>query len=103
MRQKLSDVEYQGEKDLPLEMTGFSLQYLSQFAKPNEKATCLNCGAENLYSFRWGLAHGDGFCSKCTWPSRLYHFLNVDGVEHRIICLLQYHPSIVKRKRRTSV
>ncbi len=34
---------------------------------------CCACGTE--HAFRWGLAHGSGYCVECGWPGTLYHFV----------------------------
>ena len=42
-------------------------------------------------SFTWGIAHGDGFCGRCKWPIRLYHFVKLDGPEKkRLVYPLAY-------------
>ncbi len=77
-------------------------EYLSVFAQPDdvERPHCVKCKSELIFTFRWGLAHGEGVCSKCLWPTRLYHFLKGDdGSEKRIVQLLQYHPSLVTRRK----
>lgn len=90
--------------------------YLARFAMPSDVAAtrpenpCLKCGT--LYAgFRWGIHHGCGYCSKCGWPARAYHFIaDENAIERRIVVVLQYHPAEVrirahapphaKRKRR---
>lgn len=85
-------------------------KYLAVFAKPIErggspegfvlgKHACLKCGSAldgMLGSFQWGLAHGEGTCSKCGWPARMYHWIkDREGKElftSRISLILQYHP-----------
>jgi len=57
---------------------------------------CVNCGNEN--TFTWGLAHGAGYCNKCRWPGRYYHYVKpreeTYGGYHLI---LWYHPTVVTR------
>lgn len=36
------------------------------------------CG---LGYFTWGLVHGAGFCDRCGWPGRLFHFLAEPGTD----------------------
>lgn len=76
-------------------------KYFSHFVHPDPTGKCLNCGlvqdglmAALLGGFRWGLAHGEGFCSRCQYPARAYHF-SVGPIE-RLNVLLQYHPLEVK-------
>ena len=77
-------------------------EHLSHFLKPKLADNCVQCpccgGAlwhgggvlDALCStFRWGLAHGDGFCGRCKWPVRFYHYLQLDG-ERRIVFPLAY-------------
>lgn len=55
--------------------------YLSHFAAPKRDEAgairrgqpCAACDATD--SFRWGLAHGSGYCAECGWPGTLYHFV----------------------------
>lgn len=44
-----------------------------------------------LDTFTWGLAHGDGFCVRCKWPTRFYHTLP-NGLKFSLP--LQVHPSL---------
>jgi len=76
--------------------------YLGQFVAPNEKGECCGCGGKltggfesvlGLTTFRWGLAHGEGFCSECKYPARAYHF-NVGPIK-RFECVLQVHPDLL--------
>lgn len=70
-----------------------------------EKGMCVCCGAQQGGSdladfmlgkpkFRWGLTHGEGFCSECGYPGRAMHYIG-KGEEEIIIrnLILQYHPS----------
>ena len=42
-------------------------------------------------TFEWGIVHGDGFCGKCRWPIRMYHFVRLDGDdEQRLVFPLAY-------------
>jgi hypothetical protein len=77
---------------------------------PKEGQPCLNCGemltglmAHLIGSggFEWGIAHGEGRCSNCHWPARLYHFITDDAGEKIVTIrniLLQYHPDVVTRR-----
>jgi len=87
-------------------------EYLSVFAKPvlHDGTTggmlgnfdCLNCGERLdgfLGTFTWGIAHGEGKCSKCGWPCRAYHNpkdAEGDIFDRRLQIILQYHPSGVE-------
>lgn len=56
--------------------------------------------------FTWGLAHGEGHCSVCRWPARMYHFIKDaegnDVATIRGVCL-QYHPDFVEERKKTKV
>ncbi len=91
------------------EFTEYLAEYLKPFASPifkdekKEEFLCLKCGKSlnqfMLGTFQWGLAHGEGFCGKCKWPARLYHYLKLpDGTEGKITLMLQYHPDGVSKK-----
>ena len=90
-------------------------KYLEQFAKPirhDEKKSnflvgdleCLNCGRVlngALGTFQWGLCHGEGTCSNCGWPCRLYHSPKDDEgaiFEGTLERMLQYHPNCVSKQ-----
>jgi hypothetical protein len=83
-------------------VTFLTSEYLSQFAVPeivNERQICLRCRCQ--LGIRWGLAYGEGRCTSCSWPTRVYHFVKDDvGVEIRVVKMLQYHPSLVMRSKR---
>lgn len=52
--------------------------------------------------FTWGLAHGEGFCRNCRWPSRMYHFIKgADGEDLMTLrgVVLQYHPDFVSERK----
>lgn len=90
--------------------------YLRSFAKPIREgdgtswlfsdAKCISCGVSlggMLGSFVWGIAHGEGNCSRCGWPTRYYHrIVDRNGkpiFEPAIVqILLQYHPDDVRRR-----
>lgn len=77
--------------------------YLEPFHKPvidDGSVLCLKCNERLNSTFRWGLAHGEGACSNCGWPTRLYHKFSLsDGAEQpRLVFCLQYKPSLVKRR-----
>lgn len=41
---------------------------------------CVNCEKPltGLFGhFQWGLAHGEGYCSKCGWPARGCHYITL--------------------------
>lgn len=45
---------------------------------------CVECGARLgglLGSFSWGIAYGEGFCSRCGFPYRLYHRFPIDACD----------------------
>lgn len=77
--------------------------YLAAFVNsPDDKCIC--CGAQQGArdpitaliggaAFRWGLAHGEGFCHQCGYPARAHHFIGEkpDQIVLRNL-ILQYHP-----------
>lgn len=85
-------------------------EYLKVFLAPIEKLDekgqllhieCVNCGEAlgGLFgTFTWGLAHGEGYCSNCGYPARAKHFLEHEGWKFTMNRILQYHPSVLKRK-----
>lgn len=100
-------------------------EYFAPFAQPpgetkdgkfhvKDGHPCLKCGealtglASMLIGsggFRWGLAHGEGNCSKCGWPARMYHFIKDDKGEELMTVrgfLLQYHPDAVTMRGKRS-
>jgi hypothetical protein len=110
----VSDVFSQAEGDGTRE---YLADYLKPFAKPITRdgasegsgfaignTLCLKCGSGldgMLGAFQWGLCHGEGVCSKCGWPARLYHYLKLpDGTEDRIVMMLQYHPDGVTKRNK---
>ena len=67
----------------------------------NNTVACCGCGANLtgllLGTFTWGMAHGEGFCGRCRYPTRMYHFVG----ERRFAFPLQYHPDeLIKPKER---
>ena len=75
--------------------------HLSHYAAPKKDAEgnnrpgqpCVACDA--THSFTWGIAHGQGHCTRCGWPATLYHFIHdKDGNEVMAIrgLLLWAHP-----------
>lgn len=68
---------------------------------------CIGCG-ESLTGFlrgtwRWGIAHGVGECSKCGWPSHGHHFIKDEAGEEVLTLrnfILQVHPDFVERRKR---
>ena len=65
---------------------------------------CLGCGESQVGllrgRFTWGIAHGEGHCSNCGWPARMYHDIrDSDGVRLMYFrLLLQYHPDCVAQE-----
>lgn len=79
-------------------------KYLEPFAKPAEDGKCLKCrtvqGGLMGGGFRYGIAHGEGRCSKCGWPGRANHYPKDENGEDfaRLTIILQYHPDFVEEK-----
>lgn len=76
-------------------------EYFSHFIPPDKNGNCICCGARqgssgnivdsllNWPRFKWGLAHGEGFCDKCGYPGRAKHYIDAKLIATFI---LQYHP-----------
>lgn len=74
--------------------------YFVHFLPPGP---CVKCGSQQggdvlasflgTAKFRWGIAHGEGFCSAkgCGYPARAYHY-DVGPIK-RLTLILQIHPS----------
>lgn len=71
--------------------------YLRIFHAPVDGLTCRGCEhplGGMLGTFTWGMVHGEGVCSKCGLPTRMYHRVKHDGEEVLTFTLpLQYHAS----------
>lgn len=75
--------------------------YVKGFVKTD--GTCVCCGAQQggdvmaallgTARFKWGIAHGEGFCSACGYPGRAMHYIGEGKSQIRLSnCILQYHP-----------
>jgi hypothetical protein len=73
-------------------------EYFNQFT---DSLACPGCGAQlaseslldsaiGAATFTWGLAHGEGFCSKCGYPARGHH--NIPKIGRLTNLVLAYHP-----------
>ena len=100
---------FSNAKDLSIGAQERFAMYLENFLEPTFKAnsdgenatiTCPACGAHLmgsgimdalLSSFQWGLAHGEGFCTDCRWPIRMYHFIRLDGEDKQRIIFPMAH------------
>lgn len=77
-------------------------KYLAHFTP----GPCPGCGAPltgdlihqfiGAATFTWGLAHGEGFCSKCKYPARAYH--RDIGPIVRFEKVLAYHPDELRER-----
>lgn len=103
-------------EDTPAETIAALDEYFAPFAAiPFEgegenrqvgKIECVKCGTiQNpglmgliVGGFEWGLAHGEGRCSKCGWPARAHHWVK-DASGETFLTLrgfvVQYHPDFV--------
>lgn len=83
---------------IPDAVLPFLPEYLKRFASPS--LACLKCKREG--TFTWGIQHGEGYCAKCHWPNRGFHyFKRDDGTEEdTFFAVLQYHPDVVIKSRR---
>lgn len=64
---------------------------------------CVSCGLALtgwLGSFVWGLAHGEGYCSSCSYPCRALHVIQTPttGTITLRNLVLQYHPNDIVLK-----
>jgi hypothetical protein len=90
-------------------IAGAPAEYVTQFVAPRVTGdgglSCLGCGTD-LYkpgligvfggsSFEWGIANGEGHCSRCGYPTRMYHRL----AEGTVSFPLQYHPDEMQKER----
>jgi hypothetical protein len=81
--------------------------YLVTFLPPGP---CVRCGATLggnetnmlamfLGTFRWGLAHGEGTCSRCGYPARALHEIELgDCGKMSLPRILQYHPDTLEER-----
>ena len=87
---------FSGSKDLSEGAQSRLAGYLEGFHAPVIKdgvVKCVKCGDlifsggimdALMSSFTWGIAHGEGFCTNCDWPIRMYHFVQlVDDEDKR--------------------
>lgn len=83
-------------------------EYFAQFIDPEVKKNkgiprCI-CGKPFTGlmdgTFRWGIAHGDGYCAACKHPARCYHRIrNSDGeITHTMNFPISYHPDELVKK-----
>ncbi len=78
--------------------------YFSRFVmSPEGKGGCINCELVQgglisalLGGFRWGLAHGEGSCSRCGYPARAIHY--EVGIIRRLEAIFQYHPDELRTR-----
>lgn len=90
-------------------------KYFSDFVDPKSTGStgdgwitgsqnCVQCGRRLdglLGTFGWGLAHGEGNCGECGYPSRAHHKIkDEDGEPFAEMRnqLLQYHPDGLERR-----
>jgi len=95
-------------KDAPSLVAAIN-KYLEVFAEPISSGDnsgsmifgsvrCLRCGSmlDGAFgTFKWGMVHGEGFCSECSWPARAYHVPEDDDgkiFDQPLQRILQYHP-----------
>lgn len=86
--------------------------YFAQFADTRNdemEVTCPGCDrklyghrgaiwqAVGIYTFEWGLAHGEGRCGDCGWPAKGHPEVTIsDGRVMRFPLPLPYHPDNVE-------
>lgn len=83
-------------------------EYFRAFLVPGSSPRkCICCGWDlvGLFgSFTWGIAYGEGECSRCGYPARAIHKIEGIGVLSNYV--MQYHPDdldIPERSARTAV
>lgn len=62
---------------------------------------CLNCNSAltGLFgTFKHGLTHGEGYCSKCGYPGRMDHRITRPGWNINFGWILQYQPKYLKKE-----
>lgn len=65
---------------------------------------CVQCGRRLdgiIGTFGWGLAHGEGNCGECGYPSRVHHRIRDEDGEvfaDLRFAMLQYHPDGLERR-----
>lgn len=96
-------------KEVPREVCA---AYVQRFLPPRHVPApwgygiaCVGCGVDLLDgNFAWSLRHGEGYCTTCKYPARLYHYFKLENVEQeaRGEYMLQYHPDELRRVDRSS-
>ena len=98
----------------PEDLAGLPEDYLALFVAPRlrragDGVTCIGCGGDLWVpgivgflcgaTFTWGLANGEGHCSGCGYPTRMYH--RPPELEGKTGTFpLQYHPDDLERRTR---
>lgn len=79
-------------------------EYLSAFMLLGNDGECPRCETRIggmlgmlIGGFQWGLVHGEGYCNRCRWPIRAYHFPKEGPIE-RFELLLPYHPNALEER-----
>jgi hypothetical protein len=66
--------------------------YFASFLPTAETCVCCYKPLTGLFgTFRWGLAHGEGYCSSCGYPGRARHY-DIGPIKS-LPWLFQYHPN----------
>ena len=65
-----------------------SPEHLAPFVP--QAATCPGCGHCRV---EWTIRHGEAVCIRCSWPARLFHY--VEGSRRPVVVPLYYRPSLV--------
>lgn len=73
--------------------------YLARFAAGFDCPGCKNKLGGLLGTFTYGLAHGEGYCSHCSYPCRANHYPEDDL---RFVLIMPYHPSELRRPAPTA-
>ena len=84
-------------EDLPKYEVQIAAYLGEKFHVPEDGFPCRGCGMSLsglLGTFTWGIVHGEGYCSHCLMPVRMYHRI-MDGDEEvmSFTLPLQYHAS----------
>lgn len=69
--------------------------YMAGFLPPATDWKCIGCDTKltGIFgSFTFGLAHGEGHCASCGYPTRLFHRF-AEGPVQFFKMPLQYHPA----------
>lgn len=104
------DSDTDAAKALAVKLDGYFAQF-AEFPQSGDDLgfiagnhNCVHCGAAVggfLGTARWGLVHGEAFCTRCNWPYRAHHHPTDDDGEIFSLTnfMLPYHENLVDRAK----